>query len=153
MAQHTRTAFSRVGEVLEHAIDYLSRVGDQLEKIGKGELPERVRMQLDSFALDQRKLHAALEEYADDAPEKVTGTFINYSIELPDELAAPEQPLDTLGLTQWLEDLNQHLIDVFSELAATGATADVREAMGALASRVGAHVRRLSKEYQRFEDL
>jgi hypothetical protein len=153
MDKHTRSAFSRIGDVLEHSIEYLSRVAEQLEKARPRELPERVRMLLSSFEADQRNLLAALERYVEDAADKVSDTYISFYSPLPEEVSVPEDPLTTLSLTLWLEEMNQHLIDVFTELAATAASADVKEAMTALADMVQAHDRRLSKEYQRGEDL
>ncbi len=153
MNKHTRSAFSRIGEVLEHSIDYLSRVGVQLEQARPRELPERVRMLLVSFEADQRNLLAALERYVEDAPESITETFINFHAPLPEEVAGPDDPLTTVSLTLWLEEMNQRLIDMFTELAAIAASADAREAMTALANMVQAHDRRLSKEYARGEDL
>jgi len=153
MNKNTRTAFSRIGDVLEHGIEHLSRVGDQLEKARPRELPERVRMLLASFEADQRNLLAAMELYVEDAPDNVSETFINFHSPLPEEVVGPDDPLTTLSLTLWLEEMNQPLIDVFTELAATAASVDAREAMTALADMVQAHDRRLSKEYQRGEDL
>ena len=153
MVQQTRNAFSRIGEVLEHSIDFLERVGERLESTRPRQLPERVRMLLVSFETDQRNLLAALERYVEDAPDNVRDTFINFSMQLPDTLPDPDEPLTTLALTRWLQDMNQHLIDVFGELAATAVTDDARGAMQGLAAMVQAHDRRLSKEYQRFEDL
>jgi len=83
----------------------------------------------------------------------VLDTFTKYSVELPEAPAGPEEPLTTLGLTQWLVGLNQHLIGMFGELAETAATAEAREAFAAMTTQVLTHDRRLSKEYQRFEDL
>ena len=110
-------------------------------------------MLLSSFEADQRNLLAALERYVEDAADKVSDTYISYYSPLPEEVSVPDDPLTTLSLTLWLEEMNQHLIDVFSELAATAVSADVKEAMTALANMVQAHDRRLSKEYQRGEDL
>jgi hypothetical protein len=110
-------------------------------------------MLLDAFEAEQRNLLGAIERYADDAPQKVLDTFITYAVEVPDASNPPAAPLTTLGLTQWLLGLNQHLIGTFQELADTAATGEARDAFGALAAQVQAHDRKLSKEYQRFEDL
>lgn len=153
MDKHTRSAFSRIGEILEHSIEHLSRVGAQLERARPRELPERVRMLLSSFESDQRKLLAALELYVEDVPARVSDTYVNFYSPLPEEIVGPQDPLTTLSLTQWLEEMNQHLIDVFGELASTAASVEAREAMTGLANMVQAHDRRLSLEYQRGEDL
>jgi hypothetical protein len=153
MTQHTRTSFARAGEVLEHAIDYLIRIRDQLDALSDGELTERARMLVDAFAIEQRNLLGALERYAEDASDKVLDTFINYSVELPNPTEGPQSPLTTLGLTQWLLGCNQHLVNVFGELAESAAIAEAREAFAAMFGQLQAHDRRLSKEYQRFEDL
>lgn len=153
MTQHTKTAFSRAGEVLEHAIGYLARVGDLLDEARGQEHPDRVRMLLDAFELEHRNLLGALERYADDAPAKVLDTFVQFSAEVPESLAGPEAPLTTLGLTQWLQGRNQHLVKIFGELAETATAPEVREAFAAMSKQVVGHEKRLSKEYQRFEDL
>jgi len=153
MTQHHRTSFTRAGGVLEHGIEYLTRIRDLLHDAREREHPERVRMLLDSFEAEQRNLLGALERYFDDAPDKVLDTFANYSVELPEVLDGPPEPLTTLGLTQWLLGRNLHLVGMFGELADTAASTEGREAFAALSSQVQAHDRRLSKEYQRFEDL
>ncbi len=153
MTQHTRTSFARAGDVLEHAIEYLTGIRDLLDGVRELEHPERVRMLLETFETEQRNLLGALERYADDASDKVLDSFIKYSVELPEAPGGPEEPLTTLGLTQWLLGVNQHLIGMFGELAETAATMETREAFAAMAAQVQAHDRRLSKEYQRFEDL
>lgn len=153
MTQHTRTAFSRAGDVLEHAIGYLAHVSDLLDEVRGREHPERVQMLLDAFALEQRNLLGAVERYADDAPAKIADTFVQFSVEVPESLSGPGEPLTTLGLTQWLQGLNQHLVKVFEELAESAAAPEVRESFAALSGQVLGHDKRLSKEYQRFEDL
>lgn len=153
MEKHTRSAFSRIGEILQRSIDYISRIGAQLERARLRELPERVRMLLTRFEADQRKLLAAMELYVDDIPAGVSDTYVNFYSAFPEAVDGPEDPLTTLGLTSWLEELNQHLIDVFGELASTTASTEVRDAMTALANMVQAHDRRLSMDYQRGEDM
>lgn len=153
MTHHTKTSFARAGDALEHALEYLTRVRDRLDELHEGEHSERALMLLEAFEAEQRNLLGALERYVDDAPDKVLHTFTNYAVELPDIQTGPELPLTTLGLTQWLLGLNQHLIGLFGELAGTAASTEAREAFTAMAAQVQAHDRRLSKEYQRFEDL
>jgi len=153
MTQHTRTSFSRAGDVLDHGVEYLTHILALLDEARERTHPERVRLLLESFEAEQRNLLGALERYVDDISDKVLDTFITYSIELPETLAGPAEPLTNLGLTQWLVGLNQHLIEVFSELAATGTSTEAREVFAGLSSQVQGHDRRLSKEYQRFEDL
>ena len=153
MKHHDRVTFTQGGEVLEHAIEYLKHVSDLLEGQAGADLPERVRMLLDAYRVEQRNLLGALERYQADAPEKALSTYTQYAVELPAELAGPAKPLSTLALTQWVLGLNQHLVSLFTELAESGKNDSLGEIFSALADQVHAHDRRLSKEYQRFEDL
>jgi hypothetical protein len=109
-------------------------------------------MLLNAYALEQRALAGAIERYIEDAPDRVLGTFINFSVELPTSMARLASD-STLSLTEWLIGVNQHLHALFSEVAGSVGVGDVRTAFEGLASQIETHERKLSKEYQRFEDL
>ncbi len=153
MKHHERVTFNQGRDILEHSIDYLKHVNGLLEATAERDHGERERMLLESFRIEQRNLLGALERYLEDAPEKLLDTYSQYAVELPAELAGPEEPISTLSLTQWVMALNQHLVSLFAELAGSGKNAALRDIFAALAEQVQAHDRRLAKEYQRFEDL
>lgn len=150
--QQGRSTFNTVREVIEHAVGFLQRIGAAVDELQGGDHGERVEMLLRSLAVEQRNLLGALERYVEDLPDKVGSTYSQYSVELPEDLGAPEAPLTTLGLIQWLNGLNSQLDDLFTEQAET-AEGDIAAALGGIAEQVQAHERKLSKEYQRLEDL
>jgi hypothetical protein len=153
MTQHKRTTFSQARDILEHSVDYLRQIRDLLDDARSQASSDRVAMLLQTFETEQRNLLGALERYLEDAPKRVLDAYTQYSVELPESLTGPEDPLSTLTLTQWLLRLNQHLIDMFAELGATAPSTEAREIFAAMANQVESHDRRISKEYQRFEDL
>lgn len=153
MKHHQRVTFTQGGEVLEHAVDYLQHVIGLLQNVAGGDASQRVQMLMDAYLAEQRNLLGAMERFLEDAPDKVLSTYAQYAVELPAELEGPAQPLTTLSLTQWVVALNQHLVNLFTELAESGKNDAIGEVFSALAGQVQAHERKLSKEYQRFEDL
>ena len=153
MKQHQRVTFSQVNDIFEHSIDYLKHVAAMLDDLRTPDLSERVEMLLTSYEAEQRSLLGALERYVEDADERLLNTYAQYAVELPSELGGPEAPLTTLALTRWLQGLNQHLVTLFRELAGTSRSADLRGVFEALTRQIESHERKLSKEYQRFEDL
>jgi len=153
MKQHQRVTFNRGSDVLEHAVEYLEHVRTLLQDVADGDLSERVRMLLDAYVVEQRNLLGAMERFLEDAPDRALATYTQYAVELPAELSGPAAPLTTLSLTQWVVGLNQHLVSLFTELAESGKNDALGEIFASLASQVQAHERKLSKEYQRFEDL
>jgi hypothetical protein len=156
MTQHQRDTYIDGREILERAIRHLTQVRDILDRAREREQSERVRMLLNSMELEQRNLLGSIERYLDDVPSKILNTYAQYTVELPSDVEPPEEPLTTLGLTQWLLRQNGLLQTVFTELAEKGekANADERQTVfGGIAAQLESHDRRLSKEYQRFEDL
>jgi len=153
MKHHDRVTFSQGYEVLEHAVEYLTHICGVLEATAERDMPQRERMLLDAYRVEQRNLLGAIERYQADAPERALATYTQYVAELPAELAGPEKPMTTLSLTQWLLALNQHLVTLFTELAESGKNDALGSIFSGLAEQVQAHDRRISKEYQRFEDL
>jgi hypothetical protein len=156
MTQHQRDTYIDGREILSRAVSHLTQVRDLLDQAKEQEPSERVRLLLNSMEAEQRNLLGAIERYLDDAPEKVLITYAQYTVELPSDVEPPERPLTTLGLTQWLVRQNGLLQDMFRELAEKGETGDAderRQVFGGIAQQLEAHDRRLSKEYQRFEDL
>lgn len=153
MTQHERYTYTQGREVIEHAIGYLKQVRDHLDDARAGEHPERVRMLLDSMETEQRNLLGAMERFLEDAPDKALDTYEQYTVELPPRVEAPETPLTNLKLFQWLQSHNANLFNLFNELAEKGDKHELAELFGGMAQHVESHERRLSKEYQRFEDL
>ncbi|MEZ5558174.1 MAG: hypothetical protein R3E86_06455 [Pseudomonadales bacterium] len=153
MKHHERVTFSQARDIVEHSVDYLTHIRDMLDDMRAHDHTQRVRMLLDTFEVEQRSLLGAIERYLEDADERLLNAYSQYSVELPAELSGPDEPLSTLSLTQWLQALNQHLLNMFKELAETVKSADLRTAFATLAQQVESHERKLSKEYQRFEDL
>lgn len=153
MSKHHRTSFARAGDLLEQSVAYLGAICEALNALDVPTHSERVRLLLASFLIEERNLHGALERYADDLDTAAAETFVNYSVELPEVAPPSAAPLTTLELTRWLEGLDAQLAALFAELAGTAANTALREAFAGLAAQLDAHDRRLSKEYQRFEDL
>lgn len=153
MTKHEHVTFSRGEEVIEHAIRYLTWIQDVLDDLREHAHGERVKMLLNSVAVEQRELLGSLERLLEDTSQKVLGTYTQYTVEMPAEVVPPDEPLTTLGLIQWLQTYNSHLQEMFAELAQKGDSEEAGEAFAGIAQQVEAHERRLSKEYQRTEDL
>jgi hypothetical protein len=153
MSQHERVTFTQGREVLEHAIRFLRMVDDALEDLRDQQQSERVTLLLNSVTKEQRALTGSVERYLDDVADKVLDTYAQYTVELPVRVEPSEEPLTALGLIQWLVRLNAHLYEMFAELARSAPTSEIGEVFDGLAKQVQGHDRRLSKEYQRFEDL
>jgi hypothetical protein len=156
MTQHQRDTYIDGREILERAVRHLTQICDILAQAHEREQSERVRMLLNSVELEQRSLLGSIERYLDDAPEKILNTYAQYTVELPSDVEPPKDPLTTLGVTQWLLQQNGLLQEVFTELAEKGEKANTDErriVFGGIAQQLESHDRRLSKEYQRFEDL
>ena len=153
MKKHQRVTFSQVSDHFEHAIQYLNHILVMLDGLREQDLTDRVELLLSSYEIEQRKLLGAIERYVEDADDRLMNTYAQNAVELPAELDGPEAPLTTLSLTRWLQSINQHLVSLFHELAETSRSADRRGAFEAMTRQIEAHERKLSKEYQRFEDL
>jgi hypothetical protein len=153
MAQHERVTFTQGREVIEHAVAYLRKIEDVLEDLRDSAESERVAMLLTSVTKEQRALVGGVERYLEDASDKVLGTYAQYTIELPRDVDGPEAPVTSLVLIQWLVRMNSHLHDMFAELARSAPGAEIAEVFAGLAEQIQSQDRRLSKEYQRFEDL
>lgn len=153
MAQHHKVTFTRGREVVEHGIAYLRALGEQLDAWLDQELPERVRLLMTSVEVEERQLLGAVDRYLEDAGPEIE-SFAQFTVELPAGLPkVPDAPLSNLSLIQWLQQCHQPLQATFAELGDNADTPEVQEVFQALAGQVEAHERRLSKEYQRFEDL
>ncbi len=153
MTQHKRDTYVDGREVIERAIEYLKRIRDILDEERERDHSERVKMLLNSFEAEQRNLLGSVERFLEDAPDKVLHTYAQYILDLPEELEEPEQPLTNLGLLQWLQGANNRLYQEFEELGSKWDSAEQKQAFQGIAQQVEAHERRLSKEYQRFQDL
>ncbi len=153
MTQHERYTYTSGQEVIEHSIRYLTWIRDALDELRGRDLGERTRMLLNSVEVEQRNLLGAIERFLEDAPDKVLRTYAQYTVELPEEVELPGQPLEPLGLIQWLERYNGYLNAMFAELSEKGDSQEVAEIFATLAQQVEAHDRRLSKQYQRSQDL
>ena len=153
MRPNERVTMSQISEVLDHAIRYLQHINEVLHSELESAPTERVRMLLAAFELEQRALTGAIERYQEDASARVLGRFVNFSAELPADIAGPASADSTLAVTEWLVGVNKHLHELFSEVAGTVNVEDVRTALAGLADQVETHERKLSKEFQRFEDL
>jgi hypothetical protein len=154
MSQHERATYAQGREIMNHAVAYQERVRDALDELQQNpRLPERTRLLLTSVALDQRNLLGALERYREDATLKTREYYAQYLIELPPVIGQPDSPVASLELMQWLQGLYQPLCRMFEDLAGKGDSPELAEVFGALAELVRGHERRLSKEYQRSEDL
>lgn len=154
MSHHERVTFTQGRDVIEHAVRHLSRIRDGLDELReRDDHGERVAMFLDSVEIEQRNLLGAVARLLEDGTPGALETYAQYTVELPAEVALPEQADSTLGITRWLAEQNGHLQRTFAELAENGASASEREVFAALAQQIESHERRLSKEYQRSEDL
>jgi hypothetical protein len=110
-------------------------------------------MLLNSVEVDQRNLLGSIERLLEDSSDKVLDTYAQYTVELPGEIGPADEPLTTLGLIQWLERSNRPLQEMFAELAEKGDCAEADDVFAGIARQVEEHDKRLSKEYQRTEDL
>jgi hypothetical protein len=153
MARHQHVTFTRGHEVLEYAIRYLSGVRDALDELSERDHGERVKMLLNSVEAEQRNLLGAIERMLEDASDKVRNVYAQYTVEMPTEIEPPEEPLTTLGLIQWLEGQNRPVQALFAELADNRDSEEASEVFGGIAQQLESHNMRLSKEYQRTEDL
>jgi hypothetical protein len=156
MTRHQRDTYIDGHEILVRAVRHLSQIRDILDRARERESSERVRMLLNSMELEQRNLLGAIERYREDAPDKLLNTFAQYTVEVPSDIDPPEEPLTTLSVTQWLLRQNGLLHAMFKELTEKGEKGndqERRDVWGGIAQQLEAHERRLSKEYQRFEDL
>lgn len=153
MRPNERVTMSQISDVLDHAIAYLRHVDAIIDARRAAALPERVRMLLAAFAVEQRALEGAIQRYREDVSQRVLNTFVNFSVELPESIVGLESADSTLAVTEWLVGVNKHLQELFSEVAGSVSVEAVRTAFSGLASQVESHERKLSKEYQRFEDL
>lgn len=152
MTQHERVTFTQGRDVIEHAISYLTTVGELLDTLRERQHDERVNMLLASVSVEQRNLLGALERLLEDTSGKVLDTYTQYTVELP-RPQAPSGELTTLTLIQWLEGHNGSLQAVFAELAEKRDSEEVADVFAGIAGQLEAHDRRLSKEYQRMQDL
>ncbi|MDZ7670899.1 MAG: hypothetical protein U5Q16_16300 [Gammaproteobacteria bacterium] len=152
MSQHEQATFTQGGDVIEHTVNYLRRIADVIDDVRQQDNSERVGMLLDCAELEQRELIGALERLLDDAPQKVMETYAQYTVELPAEIQAPDVQ-STLDLIQWLSRYNSAVHETFTELAETADGGEITEVFGGIAEQIQAHEQRLSKEYQRLEDL
>lgn len=153
MAQHKHFTFRSGREVLDQSIQYLSGICEVLESLKDRDHGERVDMLLNSVAAEQRNLLGSIERLQEHASEKVVETFTQYTVEMPTEPGEPDEPLTTLGLIQWLTGLNRHLQELFHELSEHHDSDEATEAFAGIAQQIESHDMRLSKEYQRTEDL
>ena len=153
MRPSERVSMNQISEVLDHAVEYLQHINKVIDEELASAPSQRVGMLLTAFAGAQQGLSDAIERYAEDATDRVLNTFVNFSAELPAAIAGPVSADSTLLVTQWLVGVNKHLYDLFNEVAGLARGEEVRIAFQGLASQVEAHERKLSKEYQRFEDL
>lgn len=154
MSHHERVTFTQGRDVIEHAVRHLSRVRDALDELReRDDHDERVAMFLDSVEVEQRNLLGAVSRLLEDGAPAALDTYAQYTVELPTEVPPPGDSGSTLGITRWLAEQNGYLQRTFAELAENGGSAAEREVFGALAQQIESHERRLSKAYQRSEDL
>ena len=153
MARHQQVTFHRGEEILEFSIRYLTRIRDILDELSQGEHQERVKMLLASVEAEQRNLLGSIERVLEDTSDKVRNVYAQYTVEIPAEIEPPADPLTTLGLIQWLEGLNDPVRSMFKELSENEDAEEADEVFGSIAQQIEAHNMRLSKEYQRTEDL
>lgn len=153
MSHHERVTFSSGSEAIEHGIRYLTWLRDALEDLGGRDHDLRVKMLLDSVTVEQRNLLGAIERFLEDAPDKALRTYAQYAVELPAQIEPAPEPLDSLALIQWLERHNQYLQSMFAELSKRGDAGEAADMFAGIAQQIESHDRRLSKEYQRSQDL
>ena len=153
MARHQQVTFHTGEEILEFAIRYLTRIRDMLDELSEAEHGERVKMLLASVEAEHRNVLGSIERVLEGASDKVRNVYAQYTVEMPTEIEPPADPLTTLGLIQWLENLNNPVQSMFAELSGNEDSEEAGEVFGGIAQQIEAHNMRLSKEYQRTEDL
>jgi len=155
MSAHERVTFTQGREVIEHAVRHLSRVRDVLSDLREqDDIDERVGLFLDSVQVEQRNLLGAVARLLEDGAPKVLDAYAQYTVELPVDIDPPgEDPLTTLGVLKWLTEQNDYVRSTFAELAEKGDTEEAKRVFASIADQMESQDRRLSKEYQRTEDL
>jgi hypothetical protein len=153
MTRHKHYTFRDGQQVIEHGVRYLGAIRDALDDLQGDDHGERVTMLLDSVAAEHRNLLGSLERLKGDTTDKMRNTYTQYTVEMPEEIEPPEQPLTTLGLIQWLSGALEPLQEMFEELSENRDAEDATEVYASLAQQIESQQMRLSKEYQRTEDL
>ncbi|HEX7037054.1 MAG TPA: hypothetical protein VF210_14860 [Pseudomonadales bacterium] len=154
MPRHKHYTFRTGEQVLEHAVRHLRATADALEALAKRDNGARVQLLLDSIAPEQRRLLDNVERVLEEGSDKLLNTYTQYTVEMPTEFDPPdENSLSGIDVIQWLQSLNEPLREMFEELADNRDSEEASEAYAALAQQLEAHEMRLSKEYQRTEDL
>jgi hypothetical protein len=153
MTRHKHYTFRDGQQVIEHGVRYLGAIRDALDDLQGDDHGERVTMLLDSVAAEHRNLLGSLERLKGDTTDKMRNTYTQYTVEMPEEIEPPEQPLTTLGLIQWLSGALEPLQEMFNELSENRDAEDATEVYASLAQQIESQQMRLSKEYQRTEDL
>jgi rubrerythrin len=154
MAHRERNTYLRDDEIIERARAYLGDVQRVLEERSRDDREsERVRMILDVFASQQRRLVDSIERFAEDLPDNARDTYSQYVLDVPEHAPALPQPVAADDLTSWLLKANQSVHDMFRELAEKAENPPIGQLFGGLASQIDGHNRRISQETNRFRDL
>lgn len=153
MTRHKHYTFRDGQQVIEHGVRYLRAIRDALDDLIDQDHGERVKMLLSTVVSEHRGLLDSLDRLQEDTTDKMRNTYTQYTVEMPEEIEPPEQPLTSLGLVQWLSGALEPLQNMFKELAENRDSEDATEVYASLAQQIESHQMRLSKEYQRTEDL
>lgn len=154
MTRHKHHTYQTGQQVIEHAVRHLRATADALEELAGRNNGARLQMLLDSIVPEERNLLGAVERVLEDGADKLLNTYTQYTVEMPTEFDPPDgERLDGLEVIQWLDSLHKPLREMFEELADNRDSEEASEAYAALAQQLESHEMRLSKAYQRTEDL
>lgn len=153
MTRHRRVTFSQGIEVINYSLQHLRQIHTILEGLESALEDERAQMMWTIVLSQQTEVLNGIERFVNDADPRVLRNYVQYSVELPEEVVGPPAPVSSLTLVRWLTEANQPLINTFKEQAESAELPEAQEAFGGLWRQVDSLNRKLSKEYQRFEDL
>jgi hypothetical protein len=154
MTQRERSTYLRDEEILERVEAYLEDIQRTLEqRRDGGQESERTRMLLDVLTQQQRELTGALRRFEEDAPSNLRNTYSQYTLDVPEDAPPMPEPLTPADLTRWLLDANQHVVDLFGELAEKAENPNLGDMFEALEQQFRGQNQRIAKEANRFSDL
>jgi rubrerythrin len=124
-------AYEQVGTVLEHACKFHEHVSLLYSRLAGQVNSERAKLLLQSMREHEARQAKALNEFLEEAPQKVLQTWLTSSADSKVLLRKLEPHLDSDAnvdeLIQLGTELSDDLIKFYEELAARGEPASVRE--------------------------
>jgi len=151
---HTRRdTYLPVRELLDRGIRYALAIEHRLHRPLGASADARSRLLQQALEAEQRHLTVALERYAAEAPHNVLDTVAQYSIALPDDVAALPEPTRADDLERWILDVHRPLRDLFAEVAEVAEATPAREPFENLAGLVDQHEMRIVQAAESAREL